>query len=154
MVVHLLLDQSWNLFAFRESDSVTKIVLSYLSIISLCQIIHNNKVLIIDLGYDVMFKQVVAQLVQYKIEILQTWKKKFSVWTNFTLAECMEVNISYWTGSDFDFSCLLVSFLAARLLKQSMAYLVCHVYGCMYVDQNKGTPPEMAYPLGIPWFQV
>ena len=24
-----------------------------------------------------MFKQVVAQLVQYKIEILQTWKKKF-----------------------------------------------------------------------------
>ena len=26
----------------------------------------------------------------------------------------------------------------------------------MYVDQNQGTPPpqEMAYPLGIPWFQV
>ena len=25
---------------------------------------------------------------------------------------------------------------------------------CVCVDQNKATPLEMAYPLGIPWFQV
>ena len=39
--------------------------------------------------------------------------------------------------------------LAARLLKQRVAYLVLSCVW-MYVDQNKGTPPEMAYPLGIP----
>ena len=38
--------------------------------------------------------------------------------------------------------------LAALLLKQSAAYLVCHA--CVYVDQNKGTPLEMAFLLGIP----
>ena len=47
-----------------------------------------------------------------------------------------------------------VMFLAARLLKQNVAYLVLSCVW-MYVDQNQGTPlPEMAYPLGIPWFQV
>ena len=43
---------------------------------------------------------------------------------------------------------------ASAKAERSLSSLSCV---CVYVDQNKGDPPpplEMAYPLGIPWFQV
>ena len=41
---------------------------------------------------------------------------------------------------------------ASAKAERSLSSLSCM---CVYVDQNKGTPPpEMAFLLGIPWFQV